>query len=70
VADFARRHDCDSLRLDCVASNDRLRAYYERAGFVYRGDAAVSGAPGQRLDAGPATWVSRYEMSLDCKAFG
>ena len=64
VLDCARQHDRDALRLDCVAASDRLRAYYERAGFVYRGDAAVGGAPGQRLDAGPATWVSRYEMSL------
>ena len=68
VADYARRHDCDALRLDCVASNDRLRAYYERAGFVCRGDVAVGGAPGQRLDTGAATWVSRYEMSLDCQS--
>jgi GNAT superfamily N-acetyltransferase len=64
VADFARQHGRDTLRLDCVASNGPLRAYYERAGFVYRGDVAVGGAPGQRLDRGPTTWVSRYEMSL------
>jgi protein-tyrosine phosphatase len=25
------------LRLDCTASNPALRAYYERAGFIYRG---------------------------------
>jgi hypothetical protein len=48
-----------------VASNDRLRAYYEAAGFVHRGDVAVGGAPGQHLDNGPATLVSRYELQLD-----
>jgi hypothetical protein len=47
-----------------VASNDRLRAYYETAGFLYRGDVTVGGAPGQRLDVGPAVEVSRYERRL------
>jgi hypothetical protein len=37
---------------------------YEVAGFVRRVDVAVGGAPGQRLDAGPVTWVSRYERAL------
>jgi GNAT superfamily N-acetyltransferase len=64
AADTARRRGCDALRLDCVASNDRLRAYYEMAGFVYRGDVTVRGTPGQRLDAGPVTEVSRYERPL------
>jgi ribosomal protein S18 acetylase RimI-like enzyme len=31
------------LRLDCVADNEALNAYYRRAGFVYRGRAVVSG---------------------------
>ena len=31
---------------DCVASNEWLRAYYEAAGFVHRGDVAVAGRPG------------------------
>ena len=62
--DLARQHGRDALRLDCVASNDRLRAYYETAGFVYRGEVAVGGSPGQRLDTGPTTRVSRYEMPL------
>lgn len=53
-----------SLRLDCVKSNLRLRAYYEAHGFVHRGDVTVGGAPGQRLDDGPVTWVSRYELAL------
>jgi GNAT superfamily N-acetyltransferase len=29
------------LRLDCVASNESLRAYYERAAYQYVGDVAV-----------------------------
>lgn len=65
AAEMARRHNRSALRLDCVASNDRLRAYYETAGFIYRGDVTVGGAPGQRLDTGPVTVVSRYEMPLD-----
>ncbi|GAA3316118.1 hypothetical protein GCM10020219_034180 [Nonomuraea dietziae] len=52
------------LRLDCVKSNDRLRAYYEARGFAHRGDVPVGGAPGQRLEDGPVTWVSRYELAL------
>ena len=65
AADAARRHGRTALRLDCVASNDRLRAYYEAAGFVHRGDVTVAGAPGQRLDTGPTVLVSRYELRLD-----
>ncbi|MFF5034598.1 GNAT family N-acetyltransferase [Nocardia salmonicida] len=64
AADTTRDHGRGLLRLDCVATNDRLRAYYERAGFVHRGDVQVGGAPGQRLKGGPATVVSRYELSL------
>ena len=29
------------LRLDCVASNESLRAYYERAAYKYVGDVTV-----------------------------
>jgi hypothetical protein len=65
TAGLARRHGRSALRLDCVASNDRLRAYYEAAGFAWRGDIVVAGAPGQRLATGPATVVSRYELLLD-----
>jgi GNAT superfamily N-acetyltransferase len=64
AADVARQRGCGALRLDCVASNRRLRAYYEAAGFAWRGDVTVGGAPGQRLDEGPVTQVSRYEMPL------
>jgi GNAT superfamily N-acetyltransferase len=62
AADVARQQGREALRLDCVASNGRLRTYYEAAGFAHRGDAAVAGAPGQRLDDGPVTVVSRYEQ--------
>lgn len=64
AAGVARGQGRTALRLDCVASNGRLRGYYEAAGFVHRGDAAVGGAPGQRLDEGPVTVVSRYERRL------
>ena len=64
AADVARQRGCGALRLDCVASNGRLRAYYEAAGFAHRGDVTVGGAPGQRLDDGPVTQISRYEMPL------
>ncbi|MEV8587586.1 GNAT family N-acetyltransferase [Streptomyces sp. NPDC051180] len=64
ASDAARRRGVDALRLDCVRSNVRLRAYYEDRGFVHRGDVPVGGAPGQRDEAGPVTWVSRYERGL------
>jgi GNAT superfamily N-acetyltransferase len=54
----------DRLRLDCVAWNQRLRGYYEAAGFVYRGDSEVRGAPGQRAATGSVTVVSRFERLL------
>ncbi len=64
AAEVARHRGCGALRLDCVTSNGRLRAYYEAAGFGWRGDVTVGGAPGQRLDEGPVTQISRYEMPL------
>jgi GNAT superfamily N-acetyltransferase len=64
AAGAARQQGREALRLDCVSSNSRLRAYYQAAGFVHRGDATVAGAPGQRLDEGPVTVVSRYEQRL------
>ena len=64
AATVARQQGRAALRLACVAANGRLRAYYEAAGFVYRGDVTVAGAPGQRLDEGPVTVVSRYEQRL------
>lgn len=62
--DAARISGRDALRLDCVAANHRLRAYYEAAGFVHCGDVSVGGAPGQRSSEGPVTVVSRYEKPL------
>ena len=64
AAGVARERAREALRLDCVTSNGGLRAYYEAAGFVPCGDVAVAGAPGQRLDEGPVTVVSRYELRL------
>jgi hypothetical protein len=64
AAAFARDRDLEALRLACVASNGRLRAYYEAAGFAHCGDVTVAGAPGQRLDQGPVTVVSRYQRRL------
>jgi hypothetical protein len=64
AADQARAHDAVALRLDCVAANAGLRAYYEAAGFHHRGDVEVGGAPGQRSDGGTRTLVSRYEWPL------
>lgn len=64
AADTARLNGRDLLRLDCVASNSRLRAYYETHGFIHRGDVPAGGAPGQRRDDGPLTWVSRDELAL------
>ena len=64
AAGVARESGLDALRLDCVASNDRFRAYYEAAGFIHRGDVTVAGAPGLRLGEGPVTVVSRYELRL------
>lgn len=49
--------------LEESASNQRLRAYYEDAGFLHRGDLEVHGAPGLRDQAGPRTLVSRYQRA-------
>jgi GNAT superfamily N-acetyltransferase len=55
---WAERHAADNgktfLRLDCVASNARLRTYYERAGYEHVGDVAV----GEYTQA-------RYEKNVD-----
>ncbi|MGW0803028.1 GNAT family N-acetyltransferase [Nonomuraea sp. NPDC002799] len=68
AADQAREAGRAYLRLDCVASNQRLRDHYESAGFAYRGDVRVGGAPGQRASSGPVTLVSRYELPLTAPA--
>lgn len=42
------------LRLDCLADNRRIRDYYERVGFIHKGDVELSG------------WrASLYEKKLD-----
>jgi protein-tyrosine phosphatase len=41
----------DWLRLDCMARNPALRAYYERLGFTYRGEAE-------------AGWAALYERAV------
>jgi hypothetical protein len=64
AANTVRQRGVDALRLDCVKSNARLRSYYEARGFLHCGDVPVGGAPGQRHDDGPVTWVSRYELAL------
>ncbi|WP_205324170.1 GNAT family N-acetyltransferase [Glycomyces sp. YM15] len=64
AADSAQKNGAGFLRLDCVASNSRLRTYYESRGFVHRGDALVKTAPDQRLLLGPPIRVSRYELAL------
>jgi hypothetical protein len=48
-----RRHR--ALRLDCVASNRRLRRYYTEAGFIARGEATIHGTEVARFErrAGP-----------------
>jgi hypothetical protein len=70
AANIATQRDRDVLRLDCVADNHQLRAYYEGAGFRHRDDVTVGGAPGQRLGSGPVTRVSRYERSLSSRHGG
>jgi protein-tyrosine phosphatase len=34
----AYRNKREFIRLDCLASNGRLRQYYEEQGFIYRGE--------------------------------
>lgn len=38
VAMMAQQQGRQFLRLDCLASNGRLRRYYEEQGFTYRGE--------------------------------
>lgn len=37
IGDYLRDQQYQYLRLDCIASNARLRRYYEAQGFHYRG---------------------------------
>ena len=56
AARIARQQGREALRLDCVASNGRLRAYYEAAGFVHRGDVTVAGPRASGLTRGKSRW--------------
>jgi GNAT superfamily N-acetyltransferase len=67
AADTAASAGRGVLRLDCVASNGRLRSYYEAAGFRHCGDARVGAPPGSRAD-GPGVAVSRYERQVPARA--
>jgi GNAT superfamily N-acetyltransferase len=63
--DRARRDGAHQLRLDCVASNADLRAYYRAAGFIHRGDRRVGGPPGSRDDRSTdRTVVALFERRL------
>lgn len=37
IGDYVRSQQCRYLRLDCIASNVRLRRYYEELDFIYYG---------------------------------
>ncbi|WP_052460444.1 GNAT family N-acetyltransferase [Microbacterium gorillae] len=60
----ARAEGREALRLDCVASNDALCAYYERFGFAECGTVLVGGSPGQRKTGTVQTAVRRFEYRL------
>ncbi len=50
----ASRAGKNYLRLDCLANNKKIREYYERAGFIHRGDTQ------------PLGWrASLYEKTLE-----
>lgn len=49
----ARRTDKKFLRLNCLAEDRKIRDYYEREGFLYKGDVA-----------GPRAKASLYEKLL------
>jgi ribosomal protein S18 acetylase RimI-like enzyme len=50
---MAEQLECTRIRLDCVATNQRLRAYYEAAGYEARGERS-----------GPGWTVALYEKPL------
>lgn len=51
----------DRLRLDCIAWDRPLRAYYEAAGFVHRGDVPLDPRPGVPPPERGSFALSRYE---------
>jgi GNAT superfamily N-acetyltransferase len=50
LADHAAAGGRAYVRLDCMASNRKLRDYYERAGFTYRGDITLPRYTGSRYE--------------------
>jgi ribosomal protein S18 acetylase RimI-like enzyme len=53
------------LRLDCFSGNDSLCAYYERAGFVRRGEIEVDGRADPTVPESNRRFLARlYEKSL------
>ena len=64
AARTTRRRGHTRLRLDCVAHNRRLCAYYEAAGFAARGTVTVGGFPGQRIAGAATALETRYELML------
>ena len=52
------------LRLDCVATNRRLRMFYEAAGFRHCGDVSVLYPQPLRLDNAKAGCHSLYELKI------
>lgn len=52
----ARREGKHFLRLDCLASNSRLRQYYEAQGFVYRGLLQSGEYTGAKYERELAPW--------------
>lgn len=64
AGDRVLQHRRTFVRLDCIASNPGLRAFYETRGFVHRGDADVGGPPGSRSSEGAVTVVSLYERHI------
>jgi ribosomal protein S18 acetylase RimI-like enzyme len=50
TADVAAEAGRAYVRLDCMANNRRLRDYYERAGFTYRGDMTLTTYTGSRYE--------------------
>jgi GNAT superfamily N-acetyltransferase len=58
AADRARSLGRSYLRLDCDARRPRLRAFYERHGFVHHSDLRVMGEAGHLFDC------ARYELRI------
>lgn len=65
AAEVVRLRGGRFLRLDCVATNPRLRAYYEAAGFRHRGDVPVASSKPLGAGAGGTCVHSLYERRLD-----